>query len=308
MGRAIQQFFFKTAFFRPSLAIAPDPRRCYLHPRANAGIMMGLRVRGCKKNIDIQREDREDFMGELIASLQRLQEIELELNRIRKGEEAKLRQISGASRKIVRLDDDLLDLGRTSDQLQRESNALELEVKTREAAVTKHREELLKARTNKDYATILTAINTEKADTSKIEQLALEKLTEVEGFQAQITTREEEKSGIQARQDKVQAALDAYRAETADERERLEQSRKEASTTLPASALSTFTRVADHHEGEALAEVLKIHPKREEYACGGCNMQIPLDSVNTLRSRDEIRFCASCGRIHYLADTQVVRA
>ena len=33
-------------------------------------------------------------------------------------------------------------------------------------------------------------------------------------------------------------------------------------------------------------------------------MQVPLDSVNALRSRDEILFCVNCGRIQFVAVAQ----
>ena len=161
-------------------------------------------------------------MGELIASLQRLQEIELELNRLRKGEDGKSRQMRAADRKIAKITDELHELERERNRYQVEADQLSEQVKSREESILKHRTELLKVRTNKDYSAILTAINTEKADTEKIERLALEKMGEVEKLQGRIDTLLAEQEGVEARHASAREALEQYRDETSDEREKLE--------------------------------------------------------------------------------------
>jgi predicted nucleic acid-binding Zn-ribbon protein len=239
-------------------------------------------------------------MGELIAALQRLQEIELELGRLRRQEERKAQKIRTAERQVRRIDDELAELRMNCERRRSELDQLDREVKAREASILKHREELLKARTNKDYAAILTAINTEKADSAKIEKAALEKLAEFERVQEEVNAHTQRQESAQQRTAAAQQALEKHREKTADERHELEEQRDAATADLPATILATFTRVASRHDGEALAEIMRLHPKREEYACGGCNMQVPLDCVNAARSMDEIRLCPTCGRILHL--------
>ena len=233
-------------------------------------------------------------MGELIAALQRLQEIELELGRLRRQEERKAQNIRNAERRI---DEKLAELQMNCERRRGELDQLDREVKAREASILKHREELLKARTNKDYAAILTAINTEKADSAKIERAALEKLAEFERIQDEVNAQNQQQESAQQRSAAARQALEEHREKTADERRQLEQQRDAATADLPPITLATFTRVASRHNGEALAEIMRLHPKREEYACSGCNMQVPLDCVNAARSMDEIRLCPTCGRI-----------
>jgi predicted nucleic acid-binding Zn-ribbon protein len=236
-------------------------------------------------------------MGELIRALQRLQEIELGLARLRRREERKTRQIRTAEREIRRLDDGVSELRVECAQQQRDLEHLDRDVKSREAAILKHREELLRARTNKDYSLILTAINTEKADSAKIEKLALAKLGGLESVQEKVNARSQEQEAVRERLEAAKRSLEEFRDQTADERTSLQQERESAADAVPPSAMATFTRVAERHDGEALAEIIRLHPKREEYACGGCNMQVPLYSVNTVRLQDEIRLCPSCDRI-----------
>ena len=110
----------------------------------------------------------------------------------------------------------------------------------------------------------------------------MEKLTEFERITEQVAGCAEEKSKFDARLAKAKQAVQDYLDETQQEREELLGRRREGSEGLPPTALATFTRVAEKHDGEGLAEVIRLHPKREEYACGGCNMTVPLDHVNAL--------------------------
>ena len=236
-------------------------------------------------------------MGELIRALQRLQEIELELARLRRREERKTRQIRTAERAIRRLDEEVTELRVECIRQQKDLDHLDRDVKSRDASILKHREELLRARTNKDYSAILTAINMEKADSAKIEKLAVEKLGGLESIQEQVNVRTQEQAEVRNRLEAARQDVEEFRVQTADQRTSLQQERDAAADALPPSAMATFTRVAERHDGEALAEIIRLHPKREEYACAGCNMQVPLDSVNTVRLQDEIRLCPSCGRI-----------
>ena len=61
-----------------------------------------------------------------------------------------------------------------------------------------------------------------------------------------------------------------------------------------------FERVAEYHEGDAMANVIKPHPKSDEFICGGCHMTITTELVNALMSRDDLQMCNNCGRILYL--------
>ena len=107
-------------------------------------------------------------MGEILDALHSLQEIELQLSDLRRAEERKDRQVRNAQREIRKLDDRIAE--RRADQVARQAEVdhYDGDVKRREESINSHREALLEARTNKDYAAILTSINTEKADSAKI--------------------------------------------------------------------------------------------------------------------------------------------
>ena len=57
-----------------------------------------------------------------------------------------------------------------------------------------------------------------------------------------------------------------------------------------------------------MVPVHKLHPKREEYMCGGCNLKVTLEIVNSLQTRDEIQVCKVCGRILFIETPQTQSA
>ena len=55
-------------------------------------------------------------------------------------------------------------------------------------------------------------------------------------------------------------------------------------------------------EASARLQAAFVNPKRDEFICGGCNMAVTLETVNSLRTRDEVVQCNICGRILFFED------
>lgn len=178
-----------------------------------------------------------------------------------------------------------------------QSDRLELELKTREDEVAKLRAHLNTSKTNKEYATILTQLNTTKADNSKIEAQILDLLKDIEAdeaecqnIQAQINERKQALE--QLRKDSEVAAI---RYET--EIQQIQTEWNQQAEQIPAEPLEIFKRVAETYDGEALATVETQEGRPEAYSCGGCFMGITTESVNLLLTRDDIIRCPTCSRI-----------
>ena len=85
----------------------------------------------------------------------------------------------------------------------------------------------------------------------------------------------------------------------------LEAQRDAAAEEISPQALNLFERACEKHDGEATAVVKKVHPKREEYICSGCNMSVRLETVNSLRiSRDTVLQCEICSRILFIEEPE----
>jgi predicted nucleic acid-binding Zn-ribbon protein len=242
-------------------------------------------------------------MGETLEALHRLQTVEIKLAALKQGRESKCRLVEGKNKNLKRLEEKLHERQMAVRELQSRIDLITLELTTREDAVSRHREGLNRAKTNKEYAAILAAMNTEKADGTKQEAELQKLLIEMEGLRSGQTDLETELAAARSDMGRAESLVAAYDKEVKGDLQRLTASRAELAAKVPPPSLAIFTKIAERHEGEALAAVIKIHPKRDEYSCAGCNMTLTLDVVNFLMTRDDIRICQSCGRILYLEST-----
>ncbi len=246
-------------------------------------------------------------MGETLEALHRLQTIELQLAEIRRPREAKARRVEYHQRQAGKADQQLQGNQLAARELQIRLDALQLDATAREDSISSHRQALNKAKTNREYAAILTAMNTEKADNAKLETKILQLMEEVQTHKDEAGTTELEKNRLLDDVARAEETLRAYDRESKERRDDLQAKRDECATTIAPSALAAFNRVAEYHEGEAMVPISKLHPKRDEYVCSGCNMQVALEVVNSLQMRDEIQVCMVCGRILYLETPQKQR-
>lgn len=236
-------------------------------------------------------------MGAILESLCRVQKIERDLYVIKSKEDAIRRQVNYAKRQVedhrIAHEAHLKEVTR----LQMEIDRIDLEIKSAEESVNKHRQALNAAKSNKEYAAILTALNTEKADSSKRESGMLELMSQLDALREKSKTFEQESEKLLERVKHHEKLLEAFQADNQEEIDQLKALRDQAAEQIPPSALATFNRIAARHEGEGLVEVVRTNPRSHEYKCSGCYMTMPLEQVNRLSSADEFQVCHSCGRI-----------
>ncbi len=241
-------------------------------------------------------------MSATLDALQVLQQVTLKLRALRSKIDRKNRSVRSHDHRQATHEAELAAKHEAIMQKQSAVDQLELEVKTHDDRTAQLREALNKSKTNKEYAALLTEINTGKADNSKLEDRILEDMNELEKLRG-------EEQVIQSKiEDEKQALANALKAAEAFEQdsqaevEALGRERAEAASAVPTSTLSVFERVAERHDGEALARVVQPHPKRQEFMCDGCNMGVTLEQFATLRSGSDIQVCNSCGRVLFIDD------
>jgi len=239
-------------------------------------------------------------MGATLDALHRLQEIELQLADVQGKIDKRYRAVKRQEERIAQIDADIASRLETIKRDQMDADRLELDMKGREAAIAKHRQQLNEAKTNKEYSAILTQLNTEKADSSKVEERVLTMMNELEAKRKSIDEIKTLRTSEVARRDELLAEAKATEMAAKSRLDELRTQRATAASVVPEKALGLFTRIAEKNDGEALAKVVRTHPKRAEYACDGCNMAINIEQVNAVMSRDEAVLCNSCKRILYM--------
>ena len=242
-------------------------------------------------------------MGATLDALQRLQSIEAQLRSSREQIETRQRTVEAHRRKIATLGRQATDIHDAIRRAQADADKLELERKIQEAHLAKLREALNHSKTNKEYAAILTQLNTDKADALKIEDKVLAAMAKVDELRKQEAEHRATLDKEKARMGETRKSSSDLEAKLAAQIKDLEAQREAAASEVPPAALNTFERARDKHDGEAMAAVEQPHPRRPEYICSGCNMSITLETINSLQSRDEMQVCHVCSRILYLDTT-----
>lgn len=239
-------------------------------------------------------------MGTVLDALVKLQSVENNLRAAR----AKLTR----SRRNVIIKENELRTFQNSLQAKQEeiqltkiqADRLELELKSTEQTLTKYRAALNVAKSNKEYAAILTELNTTKADSSKVENQVLELMKNIDADQAQCDQTKQQIE--QAKNDlaEIRKQTEEQAKKYEDEIAQIDHQWQQAARDVPAAALETFKRVAETYDGEAMAEIEIPDNRSGIYTCGGCFMTLTTETANTLMSRDEVLRCPNCTRILYI--------
>lgn len=237
-------------------------------------------------------------MGPVLTALEKLQAIERDLSQLRRRKNARMRAVKAQEARITTHKAECDGLGKTALERRMQADEIELNLRESEAYVEKLRTALNAAKTNKEYAAILTQINTHKADNAKFEEQALSELGEVDSVKAQV-------EAIAKQVEQEEKKLEEIKANSAEEIQKLDTmladlqaKRDQAAKDLPASTLKLFDRLSQQYDGEALAKV-EVSGRRPPftYTCGGCYMNLNAEHANALQTRDEVRQCDNCQRI-----------
>jgi len=243
-------------------------------------------------------------MGPVLNGLVKLQSVENQL-RAAKAKLTRCRRNVVIQENQVRSLANSLEAKKEEIQLTKvQSDRLELELRTRDEQIARLRASLNVAKTNKEYAAVLTQLNTTKADNSKIETQILELLKDIETDEAECEKIQEqigEQKGILKRtREDTELMAAKYEAQI----EEIQTNWEEAARNIPPESLNIFKRVAETYDGEALAVVETQEGKTAAYSCGGCFMGVTAESVNLLMTKDDIIRCPNCTRILVLGGSR----
>ncbi len=243
-------------------------------------------------------------MGPVLNGLGKLQSVE---NRLRaaKAKLTRCRRNVIIQENRVRSLQSAVEVKREEIQLTKiQSDRLELELKTKDEAILRLRASLNVAKTNKEYAAVLTQLNTTKADNSKVETQILELMKDIEVDEAECANIQDQIDEQKQKLEQIRKEAEHLATKYEAEIEEIQAEWDQASQTIPAELLELFNRVAETYDGEALAVVERQEGKTETYTCGGCFMGVPAESVNVLMTKDDVIRCPNCTRILVLKNLQ----
>lgn len=239
-------------------------------------------------------------MGETLQALCALQKIDLQIFDIRQ-------QLARRERVVAKHDKSVAEIRRElsarHDELmecQKDADRLDLDLKGRTQNVNKLRDQLNTVRTNKEYAAVLTQLNTEKAESGELEVGCMERLETVEKKRAEYSDQQTIEKEALERLEEARGHLTQTEQSFATRLKDLGQEREAAAAPLGTKIQTLFDRTSARFDGEAMARIVRTHPRRDEFICDGCNMTVAAERYNAAMTRDDVHTCRNCGRIFYI--------
>lgn len=240
-------------------------------------------------------------MGPKLQALLELQDIELQIVDIKRQLARKERAVTRQKKKVADLRAELATEKEALLQTQMTVDRADVELKARQGHIERMRNQLNTVRTNKEYAATLAELNNEKADVNKLEQEALEKMGELEANRQAFAERQQTEQHEIDRLADLEAQLEQSRQSFSDKLRQLAGLRQVAVGKLDDDeAVTLFDRLSERYDGEALAEIERTHPRRDEFICGGCYMSLSAETANAVLTRDDVTTCGNCGRIVWM--------
>lgn len=179
------------------------------------------------------------------------------------------------------------------DELRREINANELELKDLEARRKAASDSALRADSSKEAAQYQ---NQELQFATRIEELEADTLPLIERLEelaAEIASLREQLAALEPQ---LEALVEAERERVAridEEIAALASERDAVARELNPALLKQYEQVRRSRRGLGLAAV-------RDQRCSGCNMRLPIHVVQKVHKGQEVTRCPSCGRILWL--------
>jgi len=174
---------------------------------------------------------------------------------------------------------------------------LEIECSDIEEQIRKHQKELSSVKKNEEYRALLSEIDRCKKEKSEIEDKMLEIMEKIEAIEKEYKeemkkiTEEEKicnekinniKKLIQSEEEKI--------SEITAIRDEISRRLKEKDENF----FSLYEAILQTRDGLAVVEVV------EDRYCGGCNVILPVETIERIRRNEAIYTCDNCSRILYV--------
>ena len=233
---------------------------------------------------------------EQIATLVKLQEIEIEISSIKK-------QLNTVDQRIEEVDKKLMDFNHTIEEQKSLINELNEKYRSYESDLQMHLDSIKKSeakltsvKTNKEYQSSLKEIDDLKSMNSKLEDDMIEFLDRIEEAESLLKAKTAEFSELESQ---LKTEKEIIQEEAEEGRQRLgnlEAEWENIAGNIEAAMLATYNQIKENHANKIGIVAVK------DAVCQGCHMNIPPQMYNELQRGDSLKRCPICERIIYWED------
>ena len=231
-------------------------------------------------------------LNQRLKLLCQIQQIDLEL----KGLES---QISDIPSKISRWKDELenhkKEIAKTKKETERliiEGKEKELDLESNQEILKKYNAQLYIVKTNKEYLSLLHEIEEIKRKNSRAEDDILQLMEIIDSNERNL---KEKKQKLEKLEEEFNKKEEEEKEKENNLNEKLVQKRNEREkvvTNTDSSLLAKYERISKSKGGLAIVPLL-------EKCCGGCHLEVPLQTLSEIKFGSKTITCEGCGRIIY---------
>jgi predicted nucleic acid-binding Zn-ribbon protein len=238
-----------------------------------------------------------------------LQELDLQIHKLKVQRSEKPRQLASAERKVAHAKENLAAVQAEIKALKLESSKRELSVKEFDGKIEKLQTQSMSAKKNDEYQAFQKEISGLRADKSRVEDGLLDLMMQVDEKAKLEKLRHEEVKQAEEEYAVAKKKLEGEMAVDDREIESLLAKRKDLASGSDKEMIRVYDRVlAAKDDGVALAAVGKYETiedvgKVVYWQCEACGVGLNMQDVNLLMMGRDLQFCRNCSRVMYLRPT-----
>ena len=227
-----------------------------------------------------------------VDKLWELQTVLTALNEREKQMAVKPESFATVDREFQSANDEMARLQEQLDTLAKERRRVDGELSDQQELLKKYQGQLMQVKNQQQYAAAWKEIDATRKHVKELEESVLKNMTEAEGLQSQLDSRQDGHSELKGRYD---AAHDEWQHSLGDLRKESEELRAKAKTieaTIPPRLKDEFYKIYRQRQHLGLA------PVRND-TCSVCRNRVRPQVAQQLK-RGEMVHCEGCHRILYL--------
>jgi predicted nucleic acid-binding Zn-ribbon protein len=205
------------------------------------------------------------------------------------------RQIAAAERELAARTAKFAELKNNTRLTESERKKIDLEVKSKEAAIARYKAQQLTTRKNEEFAALNHEIEHAQTEISALEDSELELMEAYEKGLLEVAAGEKELAQFEAKAKQKKADLQKRGDALAADLKATQEKQAAAEKDVPEEALSRYRRIL---KSKGDVAIVPIHSG----ACGGCHMKLTTQTVVSARGSEGLTSCENCARLVYAED------
>jgi predicted nucleic acid-binding Zn-ribbon protein len=205
------------------------------------------------------------------------------------------RQVAAAERELAARTLKFGELKNTTRLIESERKKIDLEVKSKEAAIVRYKAQQLTTRKNEEFAALNHEIEHAQVEISKLEDSELELMESYEKGLLDVAAGEKELAQFDAKAKQKKADLQKRGEVLAADLKATREKQAVAEQAVPEEAVSRYRRIL---KSKGDVAIVPIHGG----ACGGCHMKLTTQTVVSARGSEGLTSCENCARLVYAED------